>query len=132
MARNSMAHNSFWFMPIMLICCAEAYVHTIKKNTEALSVSCKEIGIEVNADKTKYMVMSQDQNAGRSRNIKIDSSSFEMVEDKYLGTTYVNQNSIQKEIKSRLKSWNAAIIRSKLFCFLLCYPKIQRLRYTEL
>ena len=39
-------------------------VQTIKKNTEALLVSSKEIGLEVNADKTKYMVMSQDQNAG--------------------------------------------------------------------
>ena len=39
-------------------------VHTIKKNTEALLVHSKEIGLEVSADKTKYMVMSQDQNAG--------------------------------------------------------------------
>jgi hypothetical protein len=34
-------------------------------------------GLEVNADKTEYMVMSQDQNAGRSHNINIDNSSFE-------------------------------------------------------
>ena len=39
-------------------------VHTIKKKAEALVVSSKEIGLEVNADKTKYMVMSPDQNAG--------------------------------------------------------------------
>jgi hypothetical protein len=38
-------------------------VHAIKKNTEALVVASKEIGLEVTADKTKYMVMSQDQNA---------------------------------------------------------------------
>ena len=31
-------------------------VHTKKKNTEALVVASK-IGLEVNADKTKYMVM---------------------------------------------------------------------------
>jgi hypothetical protein len=37
--------------------------------------------------KTKYMVMSGDQNAGRSHSIKIDNSSFEMVEEfKFLGT----------------------------------------------
>ena len=35
-------------------------VHTTQKNTEALTVASKEIGLEVNADKTKYMVMSQD------------------------------------------------------------------------
>jgi len=34
-------------------------VHTMKKNTEALVVASKEIGLEVNADKTNYMVMSQ-------------------------------------------------------------------------
>ena len=39
-------------------------VHTIKENAEALIVSSKETGLEVNADKTKYIIMSQDQNAG--------------------------------------------------------------------
>jgi len=41
--------------------------------------------------------------------MKIDNISFEMVEEfKYLGTTLTNQNSIQEEIKSRLKSENAS------------------------
>jgi hypothetical protein len=39
-------------------------VHAIKKNTDSLVVAGKEIGLEVNADKTKYMVMSRDQNVG--------------------------------------------------------------------
>ena len=39
-------------------------IHTIKKNKEALVVASKETGLEVNAEKTKYMVMSRDQNAG--------------------------------------------------------------------
>jgi len=61
----------------------------------------------VNVDKTKYMVITRDQNARRSHNIKIDNSSFERVEEfKYLGTTSTNHNSIQEEIKSRLKSGN--------------------------
>ena len=59
-----------------------------------------ETGQEVNADKSMYMVMSQDQNAGCHRLI----SSFERVEEfKYLRITLRNQDSIQKEIKSRLK-----------------------------
>jgi len=83
-------------------------VHTIKKNTEALVVASKAIGLEVNAGKTKYVVMSQDQDAGWSHDIKIDNSSIERVEEvKYLGTTLTNQNSIQEEIKNRLKSGNA-------------------------
>jgi len=77
----------------------------IKKNTEALVVASKEIGLEVNADKTKYMVMSRDQNVGRSHSVKTVNSSFGRVEQfKYLGTTLTNQNSSQEEIKSRLKS----------------------------
>jgi hypothetical protein len=44
--------------------------------------------MEVNADKTKYMVMTRDQNAGRSHSIKNDSSSFEKVEEfKCFGTS---------------------------------------------
>jgi len=38
-------------------------VHTIKENAEALVVASKEIGLEVCANKTKYMVMSRDQDA---------------------------------------------------------------------
>jgi len=77
-------------------------VHTIEKNTEILVVANKEIGLEVNVDETKYMVMSRDQNARRSHNIKIDNSLFEIVEQfKYLGTTLTKQNSIQEDIKSR-------------------------------
>jgi len=51
-------------------------VHTVKENVEALVVASKEIGVEVNADETKHMVMSRDQNAGRSHSIKIENSSF--------------------------------------------------------
>jgi len=67
-------------------------------------VASKQTGLEVNADKTKYMVMSRDQNAGRILGMKTENSSFERVEEfKYLGTTLINQNSIQEEIKSKLK-----------------------------
>ena len=55
-------------------------VHTVKGNAEALIVASKEIGLEVNADKTKYMIMSGDQTAGPSRNMRIDNRSFEMME----------------------------------------------------
>jgi len=52
-------------------------VNIIKENAEALVVASKEIGLEVNADKTKYLIMSRDQNAGRSHSIKIDNSSLQ-------------------------------------------------------
>ena len=74
-------------------------IHTVKENAEALVVATKETGLEVNTDKTKYMVMSGEQTAGLSHNMKFDNSSIERVDEfKYLGTTLTNQNSIQKEI----------------------------------
>jgi sorting nexin-29 len=83
-------------------------VHAIKENAEALVVVSKESGLVITADKTKYMVMSRDQNAGRSHNIKTDNGTFERVEEFiYLGTILTNQISIQEEIKSRLNSGNA-------------------------
>ena len=43
-------------------------------------VATKEIGLEVNADKTKYMVMSGEKTAGLSHTMKVDNSSIERVE----------------------------------------------------
>jgi hypothetical protein len=85
-------------------------VHTtrIKENAEALVVASKKIGLEVNADKTKYIIMSRDQNRGQIYTIEIDNSSFERVEEfRYLETILIHQNFIQEEIKSTLKSENA-------------------------
>jgi hypothetical protein len=83
-------------------------IHTVRKNTDALLIASKEIGLEVNAEKTKYMVMSRDRNVGQNGYIQIGNKSFETVEQfKYLGTTLTNQNCIHEEIKSRLKSGNA-------------------------
>jgi len=63
-------------------------VDTVKKNAEALVAATKEIELEINAHKTKYMTVSRDQNAGRIHSMKIDNSSIERVEEfKYLGTT---------------------------------------------
>ena len=96
-------------------------VHTITENAEALVVISKETGFEVNADKTKYVVMSRDQNAGRCYSINNDNSSFARVEEfKYLGTTLTKQNSIQEEIKTRMKSGNA------------CYYSVQNLLSSSL
>jgi hypothetical protein len=53
------------------------------------------------------MTVSRDQNAGQIHSMKMDNSSIERMEGfKYLGTSLTNQNSIQEEIKSRLKLGN--------------------------
>jgi hypothetical protein len=96
-------------------------VHNMKKNTDALIVTSKDTGLEVNDDKTKCMVMFRHQNAGRSHSIKIDNSSLESVEEfKYLGTKLTRQNSVLEETKSRLKSGNA------------CYCSVQSLLSASL
>jgi hypothetical protein len=56
-------------------------VYTVKENAEALVVATKEIGLEVNADRTKYMVVSRDRNAGQGHSVKIDNCSTERVEE---------------------------------------------------
>jgi hypothetical protein len=71
-------------------------MNTVKKNAEFLVAATKETGLEVNVDKTKYMVMSREQNAGLGHTMVVDSSSIEGVEElNYLGTKLTNQNSIQ-------------------------------------
>jgi hypothetical protein len=71
-------------------------------------VGSKENGLEVNADKTNYMVMSRDLNAGRSHKVKTDNRSFERVEHlKCYGTILRNQNCIQEEINRILESGNS-------------------------
>jgi hypothetical protein len=80
-------------------------IHTVKKNKEVLVFASTEIGLESNADKSKYTVMFRDQNARGSHKIKIDNSSTERMDQfKYLGTNLTNRNSILEEIKSTLKS----------------------------
>jgi len=62
--------------------------HSIKKNAVVLVVSGKRIGIQVNAEKTKYVVMSLDQNGVQNHVIKNDNKSIERVEVlKYLETS---------------------------------------------
>jgi hypothetical protein len=71
-------------------------IDTIKKNTEILIDFSKEVGLEINVHKTKYMLLSRHQNIGQNREIKMANRSFENVSQfKYLGTTVTNQNLIQ-------------------------------------
>jgi hypothetical protein len=77
-------------------------------------------GLEINAEKTKYMIMSRYPNSGQNQNIRIANESFEKVAKfRYLGTTLTN-NDIPDEIKNRLNSGNA------------CYYSVQNLLSSRL
>jgi hypothetical protein len=99
-------------------------VNTIKGNSETILEASRITDIEINAEETKYMIMSRHPNSGQNQNIRIANESFEKVAKfKYLGTTLTNLNDIHNEIKSRLNSGNVAIIQFKIFCLPVSCPK---------
>jgi hypothetical protein len=91
------------------------------KNTDILIDASKEVGLEINIEEAKYMLVSHHQNVGQSWDIKIAKRSYETVSlFKYLGMTVTNQNLIQEEINRILNSSNA------------CYHSVQNLLSSHL
>jgi hypothetical protein len=83
-------------------------IDTIKKDTETLIDASKWVGLEINVEKTKHMLLSRHHNAGQNRDIKIANRSFEDVSQfKYLEITASNKHLVQEEIKRRLNSGTA-------------------------
>jgi hypothetical protein len=71
-------------------------IDSIIRSIATLIDASKEVGIEVNAEKIIYMLVSRDQNAGQNQEIKTGNRSFENVSQfKYLGMTVTNQNLIE-------------------------------------
>jgi hypothetical protein len=96
-------------------------IDTMKKNTETSIDASKKVGLEINVEKTKYMLLSRHQNVGRYWDIKMGNRSFGNVSQfKYLLTTVTNQNVSQQEINWRLNSGNA------------CYHSAQNLLSSRL
>jgi sorting nexin-29 len=96
-------------------------VNTIEENSERLLEASRDIDLEINAEKTKYMIMSCHPNSGQNQNIRIANESFgKVTKFRYLGTTLTNQNDIHDGIKSRLNLGNA------------CYYSVQNLLSSHL
>jgi hypothetical protein len=96
-------------------------INTINKNIETFLEASRDVGLEINAEKAKYMMMYSHQKSGQNQNIRIANESFENVATfKYFGTTLTDQNEIHDEIKSRLNSGN------------VCYHPVQNLLFSRL
>jgi hypothetical protein len=99
----------------------KTYTTGFSPNTKSLLDASKEVGLEVNPEKTKYMLVPRCQKAGQRHSIKIGNRSFESVAKfRYLGTTLTDQNCIYEEINSRLNLGNA------------CYHSVQSLLSSHL
>jgi hypothetical protein len=96
-------------------------INNIKENTVTLLEATRDVGLEINAEKTKYVIMSRRPNLGQNQNIRIATESFENVAKfKYLGTTLTNQSNIHDEIKNRLNSGDS------------CYYSVENLLSSSL
>jgi hypothetical protein len=98
-------------------------IDIIKKNR--IINAGKKVGLQVNTEKTKYMLLSRHQNVGQNRNIKITKRCFENVAQfRYLGTTVSNQNLNEEVIKRRPNSGYACYHSAQIFCLPVCCLKI--------
>ena len=80
----------------------------VRENAEIFIKASKDIGLEVNSEKTKYMITSRHQNVIQNQNIVIGNLSFENVENfRYIGGTVTNTNDIREEIKHTINMGNA-------------------------
>ena len=82
-------------------------LQTVKENTEIFIKASKDIGLEVNSEKTNYMITSSHQNVIQNQNIVIGNLSFEKIKKfKFLGATVTNTNDIREQIKRRINMVN--------------------------
>ena len=78
--------------------------------------ACKDVGLAVNTVKTKYMAVGRIRGMMADEHISIGSNSHEKMKTfKYFASLLTNQNSIQEEIKCRVKAGNS------------CYYSVQTL-----
>ena len=89
----------------------------LRANTHTLLSNTKELGLEVNINKTKYMVTDRYSLYNGNGQLTRNEGNFEEVaEFKYLGTIITNRNEMHKEIKHRLNSGNACYYALQGLC----------------
>jgi outer membrane usher protein FimD/PapC len=79
-------------------------INTIKRSTELLLESIREVGLDANAEKTKYIFVTRHQSEGQNYSLQIANKSFENVTKfRYLGMRVSDLNYIHEEIKVKVK-----------------------------
>jgi hypothetical protein len=107
--------------PYLVTPSARYNIDTIKENTQTLIDVSKKVGLGVNTEKIKYVLLSRHLKAWPNRGIKIGNRRFENVAQfRYLGTTITNQYLIEEKIKRKLNSGNA------------CYHSVQNLLSSQI
>jgi hypothetical protein len=103
--------------------------NTIKINTEALIDASKEVHLEVNTEKTKYMLLSANIQ-GTILTIKVANRAFENVlKFKCMRTTVTDK---KLEIKSRLNSCNGCYHSVQNLLSSHLFQRVEKLKYTKL
>jgi hypothetical protein len=80
-------------------------IDTVNKSTDTLIDASKEVGLEINVEKTKYMLLSHHQKACQDHDIKIANRPFENVAVYIFGKS-TNKNLIREDSKRGLNSAN--------------------------
>jgi hypothetical protein len=95
-------------------------IDTIKKN---VSDASKEVGLEINVEETKYMLLSRHQNAGQNRDMKVNGSSENVEQFQIFGNNSNKSKFYKEEIMRRLNSGNAFYHSVQNMLLLVCYLK---------
>ena len=106
----------------------------VRENTEIFIKTCKDTGLDVNSEKTKYMITSRHQNVIQNQNVVNGNLSFENVKKfRYLGVTVTNTNDIREEMKLRINMRNACYYSvEKILSFRLLSKKFKVKTYKTI
>jgi hypothetical protein len=97
-------------------------VRVVQENAKSLVVVGKEFGLEGIGDKTKYMVLSRDQNEGRSRSKNL--IIFPLKDGKCSNIWEHIKILFRKKLRADWIQKIVVIIGCRMFCLPGCYPKV--------
>ena len=93
---------------------------------------CKDIGLAVNTGETKYMEIGHHRDMMVNEHIRICSKSYEKVKTfQFLGYLLTNQNSIQEDIKCRLKTGDSCYYSVQTFLSCRIFSKNLKIKIHE-